>query len=252
MTYFVRQMDPRFSMITMSVDGAHLEGEIKAFYYQPPVVQPSMIDLKNVVVSREFTGHKILVVGASRGLGEVVSKLVAEGGGEVILTYHKGQQEAEAIVSEISARGGNATCVAIDVTNPNLTLDAFGTVMSDISAVFYFASPKISGTRSGNFDVSYFNRMANVFVGGACRIVSLVAGVCRPNALIFYPSTVFLDDVACGWSGIAQPNQQGKQRGRRWVQHMLICVLCIDGSHVFLLIKMLASRKFKLSRLCLL
>ena len=69
MTYFVRQMDPRFSMITMSVDGAHLEGEIKAFYYQPPVVQPSMIDLKNVVVSREFTGHKILVVGASRARG---------------------------------------------------------------------------------------------------------------------------------------------------------------------------------------
>ena len=117
MTYFVRQMDPRF-LITMSVDGAHLEGEIKAFYYQPPVVQPSMIDLKNVVVSREFTGHK---------MGAVVVKTGCRRRWRSHTFTTKGSKRLRLLFLF------SATCVAIDVTNPNLTLDAFGTVMSDIT-----------------------------------------------------------------------------------------------------------------------
>ncbi len=46
------------------------------------------------VSANEFTGAAALVVGGSRGLGELTAKLLAAGGGRVTITYAYGEGDA--------------------------------------------------------------------------------------------------------------------------------------------------------------
>ena len=43
-----------------------------------------------------------LVIGGSRGIGEIISKMIIAGGGNVKLTYYKGFEEAKKIKKRIS------------------------------------------------------------------------------------------------------------------------------------------------------
>ena len=58
-----------------------------------------------------------LVTGASRGLGRNTAVSIAAQGGDVILTYRNGADEAEAVVSEIEALGRKAVTIRLDVAS---------------------------------------------------------------------------------------------------------------------------------------
>ena len=57
-----------------------------------------------------------LVTGASRGLGRNTAISIARRGGDVILTYRNGADDAEAAVTEIAALGRKAVALQLDVT----------------------------------------------------------------------------------------------------------------------------------------
>ena len=57
-----------------------------------------------------------LVTGASRGLGRNTAVSIARHGGDVILTYRNGAEEAKAVVAEIEALGRKAVAIPLDVT----------------------------------------------------------------------------------------------------------------------------------------
>ena len=63
-----------------------------------------------------------LVTGASRGLGRNTAVSIARHGGDVILTYRNGAEEAKAVVAEIEALGRKAVAIQLDVTS----IPAFG------------------------------------------------------------------------------------------------------------------------------
>jgi NAD(P)-dependent dehydrogenase (short-subunit alcohol dehydrogenase family) len=56
-----------------------------------------------------------LVTGANRGLGRNTAISIARHGGDVILTYRNGAEEAQAVVAEIEALGRNAVALQLDV-----------------------------------------------------------------------------------------------------------------------------------------
>lgn len=58
-----------------------------------------------------------LVTGASRGLGRNTALSIARRGGDVILTYRSGADEAHAVVAEIEALGRKAVALPLDVTD---------------------------------------------------------------------------------------------------------------------------------------
>ena len=58
-----------------------------------------------------------LVTGASRGLGRNTAISIARRGGDVILTYRNGAEEAKAAVAEIEALGRKAVAIQLDVTS---------------------------------------------------------------------------------------------------------------------------------------
>ncbi len=63
-----------------------------------------------------------LVTGANRGLGRNTAISIARHGGDVILTYRNGAEEAKTVVTEIEALGRKAVAIQLDVTD----IQAFG------------------------------------------------------------------------------------------------------------------------------
>ena len=77
-----------------------------------------------------------LVTGGSRGLGRNTAISIARHGGDVILTYHSGKDNADAVVAEIEALGRKAVAVQLD-TGKVSTFPAFVETLRDVlSAVW--------------------------------------------------------------------------------------------------------------------
>jgi NAD(P)-dependent dehydrogenase (short-subunit alcohol dehydrogenase family) len=58
-----------------------------------------------------------LVTGGNRGLGRNTALSIARRGGDVILTYRSGADQAQAVVADIEAMGRRAVAVRLDVTD---------------------------------------------------------------------------------------------------------------------------------------
>lgn len=57
-----------------------------------------------------------LITGGSRGLGENAARALARRGVAVVLTYRSSREDAEAVVTEIEADGGQAQALPLDVS----------------------------------------------------------------------------------------------------------------------------------------
>jgi 3-oxoacyl-[acyl-carrier protein] reductase len=62
-----------------------------------------------------FEGRRVLVTGASRGLGSVVARAFASEGAHVGLTFRSRKADAEAILASIEGAGGSGSLYALDV-----------------------------------------------------------------------------------------------------------------------------------------
>ena len=60
---------------------------------------------------------KVLVTGASKGIGRAIALAVSEAGYGVIAHYNKGKEDAESLEKEILSRGGKAELIQFDVSN---------------------------------------------------------------------------------------------------------------------------------------
>jgi hypothetical protein len=110
--------DDRFRLLRMSISGPGVTGEIEAFARGVPSTQPTIHDIAQFVRPGEFTGSTLLVIGASRGLGELAAKIVAAGGGKVIGTYASGREEAERIAHEADEFGSEYQTLQYDARMP--------------------------------------------------------------------------------------------------------------------------------------
>jgi NAD(P)-dependent dehydrogenase (short-subunit alcohol dehydrogenase family) len=59
-----------------------------------------------------------LITGASRGIGAATSRVLAERGFRVVVNYRSSAQEADEVVADITATGGDAVAIKADVTEP--------------------------------------------------------------------------------------------------------------------------------------
>jgi len=76
---------------------------------------------------QEFAGKVAIVTGAGRGIGETTARLLAARGAKVALLDRHGDGVA-AIAAEVSAGGGEAVGVQVDVTDAAAVTEAVGTV----------------------------------------------------------------------------------------------------------------------------
>lgn len=65
----------------------------------------------------DLKDKKILVTGASRGIGKELAKALAAQGAHVLFNYRGDQEKANALKSELEVLGGKASALQFDVTN---------------------------------------------------------------------------------------------------------------------------------------
>src|SRR5262249_28438744 len=73
------------------------------------------------------TGSTALVTGASRGIGALIAREIAEEGGHVVLTG-RSAAELRAVASELAAAGADASFVPADLTQPGAATSLVETV----------------------------------------------------------------------------------------------------------------------------
>ena len=61
---------------------------------------------------------RVLITGASRGIGAAAARLFAREGWDVAVNYHTGRESAEKLAAELSGPGGKAVSIQADVSDP--------------------------------------------------------------------------------------------------------------------------------------
>lgn len=188
LTFRVAHAD-RFGGLRLAVEGPGFHGELRAFLRPAPRKQAAVRELARLVETGEFSEQRAVVIGGSRGLGEVTAKLLAMGGADVMITYHRGKEDAEAVAAEINAGGGRCGVARFDSNHP-----APIGLPQPPTHLYYFATPRIASDRTVIFSAERFTEYCRYYVTGfAQTLLEVAQGV--PTIDAFYPSTVFLDEA---------------------------------------------------------
>jgi hypothetical protein len=190
--YKVSRVDPRFGLILINIAAPGCTGILKTFLRPHEHEQPGMNQLLPLVGPGEFAGQRALVIGGSRGLGELTAKLLSAGGAHITLTYHQGQAEAHRVVDEINTSRGMAKAIRLDVADAANDLES---TLQDWNPthLYYFASPFIFSGTKGVFSPALFRKFCDFYVTGFTKVVDIARG--RGVRKVFSPSTVAIEDV---------------------------------------------------------
>ena len=209
--YTVSYLDERFRKGRLTVTGSAIEGTLEVFVRHPPVQQQSVAALAELVTQGEFAGMHALVIGGSRGLGELTAKLVAAGGGRVTITYVAGRADADSVVEGIRSAAGQADAITYDVRlppEPQLTA-----VTEPVTHLFYFATNTIFRQKSELVSAPMLATFATFYLQG---FHDLCAALLRDRAgsngklYVYYPSTVFVEDRPAGMTEYAMMKAAGE------------------------------------------
>ena len=190
-SYRVVEFDERIRRVDIEVQGSGLRGQVDAFLSPPPAQQKSIVEICTRVKPDEFRGHSALIVGGSRGLGELTAKTIAAGGGCPIITYHRGEKDAERVADEIRRFGSSCRVLPYDARRA--AAEQLKTVC-EVRYVYYFATDRIFGQHPRAFDPALFRQFLDLYVDGFFDLCEFLSSKSGQTLRVFYPSSTALDD----------------------------------------------------------
>ncbi|MGI9628160.1 MAG: SDR family NAD(P)-dependent oxidoreductase [Longimicrobiales bacterium] len=205
--YRVARYDPRFRLASVAIEAPGASGELKAFLRPPPTPQPSAGSLAARVVADEFADQRALVVGGSRGIGEVTAKLLGLGGADVRLSYVRGHVEAAQVAQEIRDLGGRASPLYYDVLG---SVDALEVELDGWhpTHVYFYATPFIFQGSRRRFSYELFLTFTAVYVDAFARLFEALRA--RGLQGVVYPSSVAVDEHPLGMTEYVGAKQAGE------------------------------------------
>ena len=78
----------------------------------------------------------VLITGGSRGLGKNMAQHLAQKGHDIIITYHSKKDEAEKVVTEVTATGRKGAALQLDVSDSKSFRDFAATVAKTLQEKF--------------------------------------------------------------------------------------------------------------------
>jgi len=218
-----RRIDERFGKVDLALETPHHSGQLTAFYRPERRRQAAFTTVLEQVETGEFRNQRALIVGGSRGLGEVFAKTVAAGGGDVAVTYRSGAGDALAVVAEIGGADRKAQALRFDVLEREAWPRPFS--HGPPTHVYYLATPPIFvGSRT-----QYSRRLEQEFAEYYVEALSRAAQSyldCSPLCIIA-PSSIAVTEVPLGMEEYANAKEAQEVWARDWMaehrHHRVVC-----------------------------
>ena len=201
-----------FNRVELALTGSTLHGRAAAFV-TPEAPEPRTATLRALVAPDRFAGDHPLVVGASRGLGAVAARLLALGGAQVLVGYHRGEQEATELAARIRGHGGRAEAVQVDVSDPGALVRELDARGWEGQHVHFMATPRILRRHLGVLRPVLLDELASVYVDGFAALVEALVARRPGRALhVGYPSSVAVDEPPADMLEYALAKSAGERR----------------------------------------
>jgi hypothetical protein len=203
----VRHADEDYRFLRLGVAGGGVAGDIDCNARPAPAAQADMARIAEHVAPGEFAGVNALVVGGSRGLGEVVAKALAVGGARVTLTYAVGITDAARVRDEILAFGGLCDIQRYDVREGAEQLTSLQSVPT---AVYYMATPAIFRRAGVAYSDAKFQDFFRFYVTGFSALCQALAKQGGKDIAVFYPSSTAVEDRPANMTEYAMAKAAGE------------------------------------------
>ncbi|MBM0108892.1 SDR family NAD(P)-dependent oxidoreductase [Steroidobacter sp. S1-65] len=228
LSYAVRSVDRRFRLVHIDVVGHDMHGTLEALARMPPKNQPAMARIAARVRKDEFRRSIALVVGGSRGIGELTAKLICAGGGSVIITYSIGEADANRVADDIRRTGGRCDVLQYDVRKS--AMEQWSTVDQALpDHIYYFATPMIARHRTTVFSRARLEEFDDFYLHGFADLVQICMTKHPSGMRVFYPSSTFVDTRPLHMTEYAMSKAAGE-------------VLCTDLPRAFPGLEVVARR----------
>jgi hypothetical protein len=188
--YRVVRKNQNFRIISLDFQSFSYISNLKALCSPPPLSQKGITELKSCKRKNEFQNMKTLIVGGSRGIGELAAKLISANGGSPIITYNKGEEEAKKICSEAHSLKLKMHKFQLDILK--IDKNRLLTISQEINSIMYFPTPKIYSFNEPINEKDELNRFRLFYCEKFEELLTTV--LCSPRRLvIFVPSSVAID-----------------------------------------------------------
>jgi len=185
--YAVDNVSEQFNVVHIAVRASGMRARLEAFFRPAPVELPAMEELRARTDSETFAGHRVLVVGGSRGLGGLAACILSAGGAEVIVTYANGVTEAEALGEHPRIRAVHLDVVAATDEDFDRCFSA------PVDVLIYCATPRIFFRRSRSLHPDRLHKFMEYYVSGFSRLFAHFINQAPQCAACLYPSSVAVE-----------------------------------------------------------
>jgi hypothetical protein len=189
-TYRISKMDRRIKLIGITAFAQNFDAMIECFFRPKPVKNIDYQGAMEIVTPNEFHDVNALIIGGSRGLGECAAKLISAGGGNPVISYMQGADDATLVVDDICSSGGRCEKMHIDIDNFN-SLD-FTSKLPNFNQIYYFASPKIM--KDTDITTKFEQNIYKDFYEKSFKRLVEKVSQSGKRVAFFYPSTSYIDD----------------------------------------------------------
>ena len=207
-TYQTTKFDDRFKFLSLAVSEG-IRGRIDCYVRPTAVTQPTMNEVKELVPAGVFNGQHALIVGGSRGIGEVVAKSFAASGGMVTLTYAVGAEDATRVVADINSfKPHMANSINWDVLgrSPDLSEYCF-------THGFFFATPQIVKGGLDRINYALYRQYRRFYVAGLDTVLSSFKNCSNPGSIFVYASSEFVEATPPGYYEYIEAKLEGEILG---------------------------------------
>lgn len=168
-------------------------------------------------MTQELAGKVVIVTGASRGIGQAISKRLGKEGASVVINYAGSEEAATATVKSIESATGTAISVKADVSNAEdvsylfeQTLSRFGRVDALINnAGWKPEDAPIAKTTDSDFDKTFAVNVRSTFLcsreaekhlkpgGRIINFASIVTRLNPANEAVYAAAKASIETFTC-------------------------------------------------------
>ena len=142
-------------------------------------------------------------------MGELTAKIITAGGGKAIISYARGRSDADRLVEEMRANGGNCEAIAYNVLGDAAAqLEQLHEIPSH---VYYFATSPLVPRPYETFSKKRYDDFFAFYGYGFERLVKAMMRKNSGNLCAFYPSSVAVEAPPRGMIEYAKAKETGEE-----------------------------------------